>query len=71
MEKTARREGKMTLTQAAAYLGVSHRKITQMVKIGDLHCVIDPLDKRRRLVNIVDLDMLKQASLTNLNDFST
>lgn len=54
---------KMTLTEAAAYLGVSHRKMTKLLKEGALKFSVDPLDKRRKLVNIKNLDDLKKASL--------
>jgi excisionase family DNA binding protein len=54
----------MTLTEAAAYLGVSTRKMSQMVKDGAIkNVVVDPLDKRRRLVAVSQLDDLKQRSL--------
>jgi hypothetical protein len=55
-------ERKMHLKEAAGYLGVSHRKMGQLVKEG-LESQIDPLDKRRKLVQVKDLDKLKQASV--------
>ena len=53
----------MTLTQAADYLGVSLRKMAKMVKAGEINFTVDPLDKRRKLVRVSDLDELKKASL--------
>jgi excisionase family DNA binding protein len=55
---------KMTLTQAAAYLGISTRKMAQMVRDGEIRNVtVDPLDKRRRLVEVRQLDDLRRRSL--------
>lgn len=56
-------ERKMNLKEAARYLGVSHRKVGQMVKDGELEFKFDPLDRRRKLVRVNDLDALKQASI--------
>ena len=63
MRATDHTETKLTFTEAAAYLGVSHRKITQMAKNGEIKFTIDPLDKRRKLVKLADLKQLKHASL--------
>ena len=54
---------KMTLTQAAAYLGVSARKMAHMVRDGEVSVTVDPLDKRRRLVEVRQLDELRRRSL--------
>lgn len=61
--KSDQRESKMHLKEATKYLGISHRKMSQLVKERTLEFWIDPLDKRRRLVSIKDLDRLKQLSL--------
>lgn len=53
----------MTLTQAARYLGVSARKMAKMVKGGEVSTTVDPLDKRRRLVEVRQLDELRRRSL--------
>lgn len=53
----------MTLTQAAAYLGISTRKMAQMVRDGEISVTVDPLDKRRRLVEVRQLDDLRRRSL--------
>lgn len=53
----------MSVTEAAAYLGVSTRKMSHMLSEGALKFTVDPLDKRRKLVRVSDLDELKKASL--------
>lgn len=53
----------MTLTQAADYLGISLRKMAYMVSGGEIKFTVDPLDKRRKLVSIAELDSLKRQSL--------
>jgi excisionase family DNA binding protein len=64
MTSLTKKERKMTLTQAASYLGISTRKMAQMVRDGEIKNVtIDPLDKRRRLVEVRQLDELKRRSL--------
>lgn len=64
MKSLTKKERKMTLTQAAGYLGISTRKMAQMVKDGEIKNVtVDPLDKRRRLVEVRHLDELKRRSL--------
>lgn len=52
----------MRLGEAARYLGVSAGKVRRLVEEGRLGCDIDPLDKRRRLVKVADLEGLKQSS---------
>ena len=54
---------KLKLTDAAAFLGVSPPKISRLIKAGELKCVIDPLDKRRKLVDVKALERLKRKSL--------
>ena len=63
MKSSSDNEKKMTLSEAARYLSVSPRKVGQLVKDGHIQYSIDPLDKRRHLVLVEDLDRLKQASL--------
>jgi excisionase family DNA binding protein len=53
----------MTLAEAARYLNVSPRKVGSMVKAGLIQVKTDPLDRRRRLVLVADLDSLKRESL--------
>lgn len=45
------------------YLGVSPRKMSQMVKDGDVTHERDPLDRRRKLISVNELDALKRRSL--------
>ena len=54
----------MTLAEAARYLNVSPRKMGTLVKAGVLQVKTDPLDRRRRLVRVADLDSLKRESLS-------
>ena len=56
-------EGKMTLTQAAGYLGISLRKMSQMVKDGEVQHTVDPLDRRRKLISVKQLNDLRSQSL--------
>jgi hypothetical protein len=58
----APRREKMRLGEAARYLGVSAGKVRRLVEEGRLGCDIDPLDKRRRLVKVAELERLKQSS---------
>ena len=53
---------KMTVTEAAAYLGVPNQKMSHMLSEGILKLTVDPLDKRRKLVRVSDLDELKKAA---------
>lgn len=52
----------LPLAQAAQYLGVSRRKVWQLVKKGQLKAERDPLDERRKLVKVQDLERLKETS---------
>lgn len=54
---------KMKLGDAAAYLRVSSRKVSELIKDGALSCESDPLDKRAKLIRLEELDRLKLASL--------
>jgi excisionase family DNA binding protein len=63
MSSPSDNERKMTLGEAAQYLNVSPRKVGSMVKAGLIQAKPDPLDRRRRLVLVADLDSLKRESL--------
>ena len=63
MKPPAKTERKMALKQAAAYLGISERKMAHMVKRGEINFTVDPLDRRRKLVSVAELDSLKRQSL--------
>jgi hypothetical protein len=54
---------KLKLSDAAAYLGVSPSKVSRLVKTGELKCADDPLDRRRKLVEVKALERLKLRSL--------
>jgi len=58
----APRREKMRLGEAARYLGVSAGKVRRLVEEGRLGCDVDPLDKRRKLVKVADLERLKQGA---------
>ena len=61
MKSPARDNRKMTFT--GAYLGVSPRKMGRIAKDQGLEVTVDPLDRRRKLLKVIDLDKLKEASL--------
>lgn len=52
----------LTLGEAARYLGVSERKMWKLVKEGTVKSRQDPLDKRKKLLKVSDLNKLKGAS---------
>ncbi len=54
---------KLKLSDAAAFLGVSPSKVSRLIKAGELKCVDDPLDRRRKLVEVKALERLKLRSL--------
>jgi excisionase family DNA binding protein len=65
MKSTPEDIRKMTLAQAASYLGISTRKMSQLVRDGVIKNVtVDPLDNRRRLVEVRQLDSLRRRSLS-------
>ena len=51
----------LPLIQAADYLGVSRPTIKRLISEGELSYTASPLDRRVKLVKIVDLDRLKAA----------
>jgi hypothetical protein len=54
---------KMKLSDAAAYLGISAASMSRLIARGFPHTQ-DPLDRRRKLVLLADLNRLKEQSLT-------
>ncbi len=54
----------MKLSDAAAYLGISAAKISRLIRAGELSYSVDPLDKRRKIVRVEDLDRIKEQSLS-------
>lgn len=55
---------KITLGEVAAYLGVGRRVVSRLVKEGAIRIRKDPLDSRRKLVSLRDLDQLRRQSLS-------
>ncbi len=53
------------MSEVAAYLGVSQRVVDRLVRQGQIKAVRDPLDNRRKLVSIRELDELKRQSLAS------
>ena len=54
---------RMKVMDAVKYLRISKGKIRSLVQEGVLTCEDDPLDKRRKLLRVDELDRLKQASV--------
>lgn len=52
------------MSEVAAYLGVSQRVVERLVRQGQIKSVRDPLDNRRKLVSVRELDELKRQSLS-------
>jgi hypothetical protein len=63
MKSPVKKERRMMLKQAANYLGISLRKMAYMVKAGEVEFTVDPLDRRRKLISVTELDSLKRQSL--------
>lgn len=51
--------GTVTMSEAAAILGVSSTKMWQLVQQGVLATQPNPLDHRQKLVRVSDLDQLR------------
>jgi len=49
------------LKDAANYLGVSRYKLYLLAKAGDLPYYTTPLDRRKKLFTLADLDALRQV----------
>jgi hypothetical protein len=56
-------DGQMKLRDAAKYLGVSIPVMTRLVGSGALPYILNPLDRRCKLVLVKDLDRLKKQLL--------
>ena len=50
----------MTVSEAAAYLGVSNPKMTRLIQSGVLPTVENVLDKRSKLVRRADVEALRR-----------
>jgi hypothetical protein len=51
----------LTLREAETLLGVSHQKMTNLVKDGVLVTFSSPLDRRKKLVRKADVDALRNT----------
>lgn len=56
---------RMKLADAANYLGMSPASVSRLITRGVLKYTVDPLDLRRRLVLVEDLDRLREQSLVS------
>jgi len=61
-EETQEVDPKITVSEVAAYLGVGRRVVSRLVKEGTIRIRKDPLDSRRKLVSVRELNQLKQQS---------
>lgn len=52
----------VTTTEATAYLGVSSRTMTKLIREGVIKTHNHPLDRRKKLVRFVDVQRLKNAA---------
>jgi excisionase family DNA binding protein len=50
----------LSVQDAAAYLGISRDAIHHRIRARKLEYVVDPLDKRRKLIKVKDLLTLKR-----------
>jgi excisionase family DNA binding protein len=50
----------LTINEAAEYLGVSRHKIRRLIKGDKLHSMEDWKDGRQQLINIKELDLLRE-----------
>jgi excisionase family DNA binding protein len=58
-------KSEMPLMEAARYLGISRSKMWTMVKNNIIPYKKDPLDNRKKLIKVSDLDELRTASTNN------
>jgi excisionase family DNA binding protein len=59
---------RLTLGESAEYLNISRKTMTELVKKNVIVFTRDPLDSRKKLFNIADLDMLKEKSNGRTNN---
>jgi excisionase family DNA binding protein len=60
----------MTVAEARAALGVSRRKIAELIEQGILPSRENPLDKRSKLVSRADVAQLKAQSVSPKKDMT-
>jgi DNA-binding MarR family transcriptional regulator len=66
-DETHEADPKITLSDVARYLGVGRRVVSRLVKEGIIKIKKDPLDSRRKLVSVRELDQLKRESSKKSN----
>lgn len=49
-------------SDVAQYLGIGWRVVERLLREGKIKTIRDPLDHRRKMVSVEDLDRLKQRS---------
>jgi excisionase family DNA binding protein len=54
----------LTITQAAEVLGVDRKKIRRMIRDGQLQAIVNPIDKRERLVPRTAIESLAEFAST-------
>ena len=52
----------ISVTEARDFLGVSNRTMARLVREGTVSVQVDPLDRRRKLVKVSDLQGLIEKS---------
>lgn len=62
-EETYESDPKILISEVAGYLGVGRRVVSRLAKEGAIRIRKDPLDSRRKLVSVRELDQLKRQSL--------
>ncbi len=62
-EEAFEEDRRIAVSEVAAYLGVGRRVVSRLIKEGTIRVRKDPLDSRRKLVSVRELDELKQQSL--------
>ena len=63
-------QDRVSMQEAAALLGVSHSKMWQLVKEGELSAEPNPLDHRQKLIRVEDLMKIKGESRPSRRFFS-
>lgn len=62
-EESDETDQRIMLGEVAEYLGVGRRVVSRLVKEGVIKVRRDPLDHRRKLVSVYELNKLKKQSL--------
>ena len=55
-------EAYLNIHETAEVLGVTRRRIWHMVKVGELHAISSPLDRREKLISRAQVDQLAKFS---------